>query len=93
MAHTYTKLTYHATFSTKGRQLLIHDDLCLRLHPYVGSIIDRELGFTREVGGTADHIHILFDLSRRAMVPSPSAHLACPTRGGTSRLRPNTITQ
>ena len=62
MAHTYTKLTYHAAFSTKGRRQLISEGLRERLHPYVGAIVSHELGFTRQVGGTADHIHILFDL-------------------------------
>ena len=62
MAHTYTKLIYHAAFSTKGRRQMILERLRHRLHAYVGSIVNNELGFTRQVGGTDDHIHILFDL-------------------------------
>ena len=68
MAHTYTKLIYHAVFSTKGRRQMILERLRHRLHAYVGSIINNQLGFTRQVGGTADHTHILFDLRQTVTI-------------------------
>jgi len=68
MSHTFTQLTYHAVFSTKGRHEFISEDLGARLYPYIGSTINNELGFTRQIGGTANHLHILFDLRQTAAV-------------------------
>ena len=68
MAHTFTKLTYHAVFSTKERRELISDELRARLHPYIHKMIDNRLGFTRQIGGTKNHLHILFDLHQSVAV-------------------------
>ena len=62
MANTYTSLQYHVVFSTKRRKPLLSEEVCQRLWPYFGGIA-RENGMEAlEVGGVADHIHLLLVL-------------------------------
>ena len=59
MASTLTNLVYHMVFSTKNRHSLIHDELEDDLYPYLGGIVRGEKGRLLEVGGIADHVHLL----------------------------------
>ena len=59
MAHTFSNLLYHIVFSTKERVPLIREDLEERLYAYTGGIIRGEGGILLEIGGTADHVHLL----------------------------------
>jgi len=62
MAHTYTNLLYHITFSTKDRAPLVDEELGARLFPYMGGIL-RELGGSGlAISGPADHVHVLAEL-------------------------------
>jgi len=65
MAHTFTKLLYHAVFSTKGRSPTIDAELKPRLHAYLGGIVGELGGKAILVGGTADHVHLLASLSAK----------------------------
>ena len=62
MPDSYTKLTYHFTFSTRDRVASLYDNMRPRLHGYVAQVINGKFGFAREVGGIDDHVHILCDL-------------------------------
>jgi len=64
MSHTFTQLTVHAVFSTKERRRLIPADQAKRIHGYMATLINNRFGFTREIGGASDHIHILFDIKQ-----------------------------
>lgn len=55
MAQTYTRLLYHIVFSTKDRRPQLVPDV----HPYLGGIIKRLGGVPMNIGGVADHIHLL----------------------------------
>ena len=59
MPGTYTRLLYHVVFGTKGRVQSIAADHRSRLHEYLGGIVRAEKGSALEVGGTADHVHML----------------------------------
>ncbi len=59
MAKTYTKLIYHIVFSTKERAPLITEEIRDRLYPYLGGVIRGEKGSLMEIGGVADHVHLL----------------------------------
>jgi REP element-mobilizing transposase RayT len=62
MAHTFTSLLTHVTFSTHGRAPLIVDAIRADLHSYLGGIL-RELRATPIViGGATDHVHLLTTL-------------------------------
>ena len=62
MSNSFTKLTYHCTWSTKGRVAALYEDMRPRLHAYIAQTINNDFGFAREVGGVDDHVHILCDL-------------------------------
>jgi putative transposase len=59
MPSTYTNLLYHIVFSTKQRIPLISNTFQEVLYRYIGGIVRAEGGVQLEIGGTADHIHIL----------------------------------
>ena len=59
MAGTFSNLLYHIIFSTKNRAPLITDQIRKPLYEYIGGIIREEGGTLLEIGGVADHVHIL----------------------------------
>ncbi len=59
MAGTYTNLLYHIVFSTKNRIPLISTALKEEMYAYVGGIIRAEGRTLLEIGGVADHVHVL----------------------------------
>ena len=62
MANTYTSLNYHIVFSTKNREPWLREDIRERLWPYLGGIA-RENGMKAlEIGGVADHVHLLLSI-------------------------------
>jgi putative transposase len=62
MASTHVDLVVHVVFSTKYRQPWIDPVWRARLHAYLGGTV-RGLNATPiEVGGIADHIHVLMAL-------------------------------
>ena len=60
---TYTKLTYHMVFSTKYREPAIREPFQDRLYEYIGGTIRGLKGNLIEIGGVADHVHILAGLT------------------------------
>jgi putative transposase len=62
MPATYVSLHYHAVFSTKDRYPLITKDWRNNLHAYIGGIVKNLGGVPVEIGGTADHVHVLIGL-------------------------------
>lgn len=62
MPSTYTNLLYHIIFSTKERRPFINAKFRNELHPYIGGIIRDFGGEPIEIGGVADHVHILAKL-------------------------------
>ena len=62
MPSTYLSLQYHLVFGTKDRMPLIEAAWRLRLHEYLGGTICGLGGFPQEVGGVADHVHLLVGL-------------------------------
>ena len=62
MSNTYTSLNYHIVFSTKKREPWLVPDIRERLWPYLGGIA-RENGMKAlEIGGVADHVHLLLSI-------------------------------
>ena len=62
MPSTYLSLHYHLVFSTKDRTPLIEASWRNRLHEYLGGTVEGLKGFPQEVGGMADHVHLLVGL-------------------------------
>jgi putative transposase len=59
---THVSLHFHLVFSTKDRTPLITDDIRERVHAYLGGVIRGQGGVPLDVGGTADHVHLLIGL-------------------------------
>lgn len=59
MPGTYSQLLMHIVFSTKHRERWIAGEVAERLYPYMGGIIRSEKGSLLEIGGVADHVHLL----------------------------------
>ena len=81
MAHTYASNFIHCVFSTKDRRSLIPEARTTELYAYLGGIARGE-GFSLiAAGGTANHIHLLFDLPG----PTPLARAVQKLKGSSSR--------
>jgi REP element-mobilizing transposase RayT len=65
MPQTFTCLHYHLVFSTKRREPAITPELRPRLWDYPGGIFRGEGGIPIQVGGTADHVHLLVTPTQR----------------------------
>jgi putative transposase len=62
MPSTHVSLHYHLVFSTKERVPTIADAFKARLHGYLGGIVGGMGGVPLEIGGVADHVHMLVGL-------------------------------
>jgi len=60
---SFTHLTYHVVFATKYRKPSIIDNVQERLYQYMGGTLRAKKGLLVEIGGVADHVHILAQLS------------------------------
>src|SRR6476619_1737958 len=63
MTHSYRVHYFHLIWSTKGRRRLILPEVQPRLYSYLGAITDNHSGKLLEIGGMADHVHLLIELS------------------------------
>ena len=59
---SYVSSYFHCVFSTKERRPLITPDLRERLWPFLSGIARQNKMKAVEVGGMADHVHILLSL-------------------------------
>ena len=64
MPQSLSKILVHLIFSTKNREPLIEVELRPRLHAYLIGILDNLKSPSLQIGGVADHVHILFRLGR-----------------------------
>ncbi|HEY3323010.1 MAG TPA: IS200/IS605 family transposase [Planctomycetota bacterium] len=60
----------HAVFSTKNREPFIQPDIEKELYPYIATILQTGGSPALTIGGTADHLHILYSLSRTKTIAS-----------------------
>ena len=60
---SFTQLIYHVVFATKYRRPTLDDSIQQRLYEYTGGTLRAKKGQAIEIGGTADHIHLLARLS------------------------------
>ena len=59
---SYVSSYYHCVFSTKERRPTITPALQERLWPYLGGIAREHKMMAVEIGGVADHVHMLLSL-------------------------------
>jgi putative transposase len=59
---SYVSAYFHCVFSTKERRPFITPELRERLWPFLGGIAKQNKMKAIEIGGVADHVHILLSL-------------------------------
>jgi putative transposase len=59
---SYIASYFHCIFATKDRRPVINPDLQQRLYPYIGGIARENQLKLIEIGGIADHVHLLLSL-------------------------------
>lgn len=63
MTHSYRVHFFHLIWSTKKRVPYITKEVQQRLYPYLAAIAMENSSSILEIGGMADHIHLLLELS------------------------------
>jgi len=56
---SHTKLACHIVFATKERAPMLTNELRPDMHKFIGGIIRNIKGMPIEIGGVADHVHVL----------------------------------
>lgn len=64
MAQSLANVLVHIVFSTKNRAPFIKSDIENELFPYLASIFKARRSSAHQIGGTADHVHVICSLSR-----------------------------
>jgi REP element-mobilizing transposase RayT len=77
----YVSSYYHCVFSTKERRPLITPALRERLWPFMGGIARQNHMKAIEIGGVADHVHMLISLPA-TLAPAKALQLI---KGGSSK--------
>jgi len=65
MSQSLSKILIHLVFSTKNREPIIRAEFENELHAYITGILRELESPLIEVGGVEDHVHILFNLSKK----------------------------
>lgn len=65
MPQTFTQLHYHLVFGTKQRAPTLTTAIRGRVWEYLGGIVRGEDGIPLQIGGTADHVHLLVTLRQQ----------------------------
>jgi len=64
MPQSLSSILIHLIFSTKNREPFISEAIEKELHPYMAKIFRELKSPTLTIGGTEDHVHVLFSLGR-----------------------------
>ena len=64
MPQSLSSILIHLIFSTKNREPFISEVIEKELHPYMAKIFRELKSPSLTIGGTDDHVHILFSLGR-----------------------------
>jgi len=65
MSNTYAQLFFHVVWSTKNREPFLNHELREEVYRYIGGIVKHEYGVSLTIGGIADHVHMLINLSTK----------------------------
>ncbi len=64
MPQSLSSVLVHLIFSTKNREPFITPEIETELYPYMATIFREQKSPTLTIGGTFDHLHVLFSLAR-----------------------------
>ena len=80
MANTYTRLLHHCIWITKGRTVLIRQEIEERVWSYLAGIAKRNRIHAIRIGGIENHVHALIDLPKTLTISEAMKRL----KGGSS---------
>lgn len=66
MPQSLSQLYVHLAFSTKHREPFLLAPLRAQMHPYLATVLTNSGSPAIKVGGTSDHVHALFRLSKNS---------------------------
>ncbi len=69
MANTFVQIYLHLVFAVKKRESLIAPPLQPQIHAYAAEALRKRGHVPVAVGGTSDHIHILFKYNPKELIP------------------------
>jgi len=64
MPQSLAKILTHIVFSTKRRNPCLNKEIRAELYPYISKILTNKNCYPIEIGGMADHLHILCVISK-----------------------------
>lgn len=68
MPQSLSRVLVHLVFSTRHRTPWLTPDVREELYPYLGGVLDKLRCTAIRNGGVADHVHLLFGLSRTVAI-------------------------
>lgn len=68
MPQSLSRVLVHLVFSTKNREPSLSAEIRAQLHPYLARALQTEGCTAIQNGGVADHVHLLFGLSRTVTI-------------------------
>jgi len=69
MSQSYVQFYTHIVFHTKNNLKFIREDVQDELYSYMGGILRNYKSIPIQIGGTSDHVHLLFTLPK-TMTPA-----------------------
>ena len=70
MPQSLSCILIHLVFSTKNREAVLTRAVQSELHPYLGGVLGKIDCPSVQIGGTEDHVHILFSICRTRTIAS-----------------------
>lgn len=83
---SHTRFLYHIVFATKDRVPLISENWETDLYRYLAGIIKNHDGEAIEIGGIADHIHLLVRLEPKTSFSDFMRELKASPRDGYAKI-------
>jgi putative transposase len=68
MSQSLARILVHAIFSTKDRTNYLSNEIIKKLYPYIMVCLKNQGCFAHAVGGTENHIHILFEMTKNQSI-------------------------
>ena len=79
MPQSLASLYVHIIFSTKSRVSCLSPEVRAELFPYMATVLNNLECAAIEIGGTADHVHVLFRLHKNLSISKVVEAIKTPT--------------
>ncbi len=69
MANTFSQIYLHVVFAVKNREALLPANIRSRVYAYISTFLHDAGNIPLSIGGTDDHVHILFAYNINTRIP------------------------